>query len=125
MGLRILRDAEQGSQEGGSRCQGPLAAQSSVHEALLRAVPADGAILQQVVAELPACEELFSVPWGHIRTLIDKCHDDREKAEFYIHKTVENGWSRAVLLNELSKLIPKELRDSLPTIEEIEAELRG
>ena len=77
------------------------------------------------MAELPACEELFSVPWGHIRTLIDKCHDDREKAEFYIHKTVENGWSRAVLLNELSKLIPKELRDSLPTIEEIEAELRG
>ena len=46
--------------------------------------------------------ELFPVvPWGHIRTIIDKCRGDREKAEFYIRKTVDNGWSRAVLLNYL------------------------
>ena len=59
------------------------------------------AILPQLMAELPACDELFSVPWGHIRTIIDKCRGSREKAEFYIRKTVENGWSRAVLLNYL------------------------
>lgn len=50
---------------------------------------------------MPACDELFSVPWGHIRTIIDKCHVSREKAEFYIRKTVESGWSRAVLLKYL------------------------
>ena len=61
----------------------------------------EGAILQQVAAELPAGGEVFSVPWGHILVLIDKCHGDRTKAEFYIRKTVENGWSRAVLLNYL------------------------
>ena len=63
--------------------------------------PVGSAILPQLVAELPSCEGLFSVPWGHIRTIIDKCHGSREKAEFYIRKTVENGWSRAVLLNYL------------------------
>ena len=56
---------------------------------------ADREILPQAVGEI------FSVPWGHIRTIIDKCHGSREKAEFYIRKTVENGWSRAVLLNHL------------------------
>lgn len=65
--------------------------------------PVGSAILPQLVAELPSCEGLFSVPWGHIRTIIDKCHGSREKAEFYIRKTVENGWSRAVLLNYLDK----------------------
>ena len=63
--------------------------------------PVGPAILPQVVAELPPCEGLFSIPWGHIRTIIDKCHGSREKTEFFIRKTVENGWSRAVLLNYL------------------------
>ncbi len=63
--------------------------------------PVGPAILPQVVAELPPCEGMFSIPWGHIRTIIDKCRGNREKAEFYIRKTVENGWSRAVLLNYL------------------------
>lgn len=46
-------------------------------------------------------EELTMTPWGHIRTIIDKCKGNREKAVFYVHKTVENNWSRAVLLNFL------------------------
>lgn len=61
--------------------------------------PVGSEILPQLVAEFPSCEGLLSVPWGHIRTIIDRCHGSREKAEFYIRKTVENGWSRAVLLN--------------------------
>jgi len=44
-------------------------------------------------------EDLFFVPWGHQKLIIDKLHDSPEKAAFYIQKTVENGWSRAVLLN--------------------------
>lgn len=44
---------------------------------------------------------LSSVPWGHIRQIIDKCKGDRDMALFYAHKTVENGWSRAVLANQI------------------------
>lgn len=60
--------------------------------------------LPQVVAELPQAmteplEELFSIPWGHIRLLIDNCKNDPQKALFYIRKTIENNWSRATLQN--------------------------
>lgn len=44
---------------------------------------------------------LFSIPWGHHRYIIDKCKGDQEKALFYVRKTMENNWSRAVLLNFL------------------------
>lgn len=58
---------------------------------------------QQVVDDLS--NQIFLVPWGHHVTLITKCKDPKE-AHFYIKKTIENGWSRAVLLNMISgKLI--------------------
>ncbi len=47
-------------------------------------------------------EPLFMVPWGHHRLIIDKCKGDVDKALFYIRKTVENNWSRNVLLNWIS-----------------------
>lgn len=40
---------------------------------------------------------IFSVPWGHHRIIIDKFSDNPEIALFYIHKVVEEGWSRNVL----------------------------
>jgi len=46
-------------------------------------------------------DELSSVPWGHHRYIIDKCKDNPDKALFYVRKTIENNWSRAVLLNFL------------------------
>lgn len=46
-------------------------------------------------------EQLSSIPWGHHRCIIDKCKSP-EKALFFIHKTLENNWSRNVLLNFLS-----------------------
>ena len=50
-------------------------------------------------------QNIFLIPWGHHVTLITKCKTPKE-AHFYINKTIENGWSRAVLLNMLSaKLI--------------------
>ena len=45
---------------------------------------------------------MFSIPWGHHRYIIDKCSDDSDKALFYVRKTLENGWSRDILLNVLS-----------------------
>ena len=64
--------------------------------------------LPQVVEELHAknlpqvVEELFSVPWGHHRLIIDKCSDNPQKALFFIRSTIENGWSRSMLLNFIS-----------------------
>lgn len=58
---------------------------------------------QQLIDELS--DHIFLIPWGHHVTLITKCKDPKE-AHFYIKKTIENGWSRAILLNMISgKLI--------------------
>ncbi len=39
------------------------------------------------------------IPWGHHKYIIDKCFNEPEKAMFFVQKTLENGWSRNVLLN--------------------------
>ena len=54
---------------------------------------------QQAVAQIDE-EVFFSVPWGHHLYIISQCKDV-DKAMFYLGKTVEHGWSRAVLLNFL------------------------
>ncbi len=51
-------------------------------------------IRAQVVPQL--AETFFSVPWGHHILIMQRCKD-MDKALFYIHKTVENNWSRSVL----------------------------
>ena len=45
-------------------------------------------------------EELFSVPWGHHRYIIDKCKNVDE-ALFFVNEVHKNNWSRDVLLNFL------------------------
>jgi len=45
---------------------------------------------------------LIKVPWGHHIQIISKCNGNREKALFYVQRTIQNGWSRNVLLNWLS-----------------------
>jgi len=56
-------------------------------------------IRPQVVDEFET-SLVFQTPWGHHREIITKCKSVKE-ALFYIRKTVENGWSRAVLMNFL------------------------
>ena len=43
--------------------------------------------------------DIFSIGWGHHKVLIDKYSKQPEKALFFVHQTVENGWSRNMLLN--------------------------
>lgn len=43
--------------------------------------------------------ELFAIPWGHHKCIIDKCFDNPSKAYFYVKKTLQNNWSRSILLN--------------------------
>lgn len=47
----------------------------------------------------PQLEGIFEIPWGHHKLILDKVKGDIKKALFYINQTIENGWSRAVLLN--------------------------
>ena len=47
--------------------------------------------VQQVVAQ---------IPWGHNVVLMDKVADENER-KWYIQKTVENGWSRNVLVHQI------------------------
>ena len=63
----------------------------------------DGEILTLTGTKLvnQIMHDLFSVPWGHHRFIIDKSKGDAQKALFYVRQTVENGWSRNVLLNFL------------------------
>lgn len=59
----------------------------------------DDAKAQQPVAHISE-DVFFSVPWGHHLYIISQCKNV-SRAVFYLKKTVENGWSRAVLLNYL------------------------
>ncbi len=78
---------------------------------------ADDLILQQPVEKLQILENkgnsirhqvgddfenhpIFQIPWFHHVQLITKCKSVKE-ALFYVQKTIENGWSRAVLMNFL------------------------
>ncbi len=41
---------------------------------------------------------IFKIPWGHHIVILNKFRQNRDKALFYVKKTIENNWSRAVLL---------------------------
>ena len=60
-----------------------------------------GEIVKQDVSQFDDRELVFMVPWGHMVQIINKCKGDKNKALFYVKKTLENNWSRAVLLNFL------------------------
>lgn len=51
----------------------------------------DAPIGQQVAAQLP---------WGHIMVLLDAVNSN-EKRDWYAHQTIENGWSRNVLVHQI------------------------
>ena len=51
----------------------------------------DEQFVQQVVAQ---------IPWGHNITLMDKIEDEKIRV-WYIEKSLENGWSRNVLIHQI------------------------
>ena len=64
--------------------------------------------LQQLI------KKLILVPWGHHCFIIDKCGGNREKAWFYVCRTIQHGWSRNVLLNWLTTA-PRDKRLRTPS----------
>lgn len=63
------------------------------------AAKSNDTILPQLVEQIKS--EIFSVPWGHHMLLIDKCKNAPQKALFFVHQIMQNGWSRNMLLNFL------------------------
>lgn len=64
---------------------------------------AEQLLLTEFVKGYPKISDLiFSVPWGHHMVIIDKFGNDQNAALFYVRKTVENGWSRAILENNIA-----------------------
>ena len=57
----------------------------------------DISIAQQLAAQ---------IPWGHNMLLLDKVKD-KESRDWYIKKTIENGWSRNVLLHWIDSALHK------------------
>lgn len=51
----------------------------------------DEEFVQQAVAQ---------IPWGHTIILLDKISDSTIR-NWYIEKTIENGWSRNVLVHQI------------------------
>ena len=60
------------------------------------------AIVQQVAAQSSQNgKQLVSqIPWGHNMLLLDK-FSDATVALFYVQKTIQNNWSRAVLMHQI------------------------
>ena len=74
----------------------PYKAESNGHEQLTKR-PQAGDDLIDVSNQI--VHDMFMIPWGHHKLLIDKFRSSPEKALFFMRKTIENGWSRAMLLN--------------------------
>lgn len=57
---------------------------------------------QQLAAQLSenAPQLVTQIPWGHNLVLLDKCQATSE-ALFYVQKTIQNNWSRAVLTHQI------------------------
>ena len=54
-------------------------------------------------------QSVAQIPWGHVVTLLDKVPDDLTR-NWYVAKTLENGWSRNVLIHQIeSKLYERQV----------------
>lgn len=63
--------------------------------------------VQQTVGQLPDIIKLCSlIPWWHNITIIEKINE-HDEVVFYIEKTIENNWSRAVLEHQIESSLFK------------------
>lgn len=69
-----------------------LNAFSNSDDSILLSEKENSAEFQQLVG-------IFQIPWGHHCVIMDYVKGNTDKAIFFVRKTIENGWSRAMLLN--------------------------
>lgn len=56
--------------------------------------------LQQLVAEIDFPDFFGFMPWRHHVEIVTKCRTI-EEALFYVRKTIEENWSRSVLIDNI------------------------
>ena len=67
----------------------------------------------QPVSQLKKIEnKIKSIPWGHNQRIMYKCKSVRE-AIFYVEKTIENGWSRAILEHQIDSKLYERLGSAI------------
>jgi DUF1016 N-terminal domain len=103
----------------------------------VRQIKATRKVAQPVrrLAEEGPPEAVASLPWGHNVVLLQKVKDPVQRL-WYAAKTLEHGWSRAILTVQIEsglfarpgkavtnffQSLPESLKGSLPSIQEIEA----
>ena len=64
----------------------------------LQVVANQGDVIRHQLGDELGDHPIFQIPWRHHVEIITKCKSVKE-ALFYVQKTIENGWSRAVLMN--------------------------
>ena len=74
----------------------------SLYNQLFEIFPQVGEIFKPVQAitenrMLPL--NIFAIPWGHHKIILDRYESEPMKALFYAVKTLEHSWSRAILKN--------------------------
>lgn len=92
-------------------------------------------IMHQLDAKIDEYENLhqldaklfFLIPWGHTKLIIDRCRKNTLQALYYAKKSLDNNWSRAVLLNFIdSNLYEREgkaITNFKTTLPEIQGDL--
>ncbi len=56
----------------------------------------------KIFPDLPFTQQVVAqIPWGHIILLLDKVKSVEER-EWYVVKTLENGWSRNILEHQIA-----------------------
>lgn len=56
--------------------------------------PESGGMVRETEEEM-----IFRIPWGHHLVIMNHFRNDQKRALFYVRKTLQNTWSRAVLMN--------------------------
>ena len=71
-------------------------------------------------------ELILALPWGHHAELMAKVKDHATR-RWYMQAALEHGWSRSILVMQIETAAHQrqDLQTSLPSIEQIEAELQG
>ncbi len=84
------------------------------------------AIAKQLVSQLQLFDNelFFSIPWGHHILIIQKIKNTAE-ACFYIEKTVENNWSRAVLEYQIETNLFKRQGGAITNFKNVLPETQG
>lgn len=85
------------------------------------AYPASEVNLPQLVADLATKflpQAVAEIPWGHNIALIEKVKDSEQRL-WYAEKTIEHGWSRAVLVHQIESDLYKRQGKALTNFERV------